>query len=191
MLSILCLSLVALLCLALIITMIVVNIRDARASKTSSPAPDEARGPFTRPTAPANPGPIDYARTDHTHMRSGTIRETNPEHGVRSPVQTETQNPPRLRSRDGDPFDAIHESEVVNRVFDSISRSLGVLGRSSLPAPGWVVQVTQTVNEDQEGPELVAQRREREASARVQANNPKPKEPVVQRRSRYKRLLVI
>ena len=184
MLKILGLSLSALFVLAGIITMIVINLRDHRASKKSIANPNEAKGPFTRPSAPANPGRVAIRTSrdpDHIHMRSGTIYE---------------------RTRSHDPFESIRQSySGVGASMNEVSRSIHEALGQSPAAPGVVVRVTGEVNQQPgASPERVAQERFIPESdldlvstydmLRARRENQKTP-PVVQRVSRYKRKPVI
>lgn len=197
MLKILGLSLFALVVLSVLVAMVVVNIRDHLAHKSPPQTPDETRGPFTRPTAPANPGVL--RTSDHTHMQSGTIRENrNPEHAGALRVRPDplTSSPPRMRSRDGDPFDVIHESmEGVGRSMNDVSRAIheAFMGQSPA-APGVLVRVTTTEEAIQHpgaSPERIAHERLiLNEMLKARQDNEKAT-PVVKRVSRYKRKPVI
>lgn len=189
MLKILGLSLLALVVLAILIAMAVVNIRDYLVPKSPPQAPEESRGPFTRPEAPANPGVVRTSRDpDHTHMRSGTIAERPP---GPSPVRTNL----RTRSQENDPFQAVRRSfDGVGASMNDMSRSIhdALMGRSPA-APGVVVRVTTTeeiTRHPSVSPGLVAQERRILAEMLKARENEKPP-PKVERVSRYKRKPVI
>ena len=180
MLKILGLSLLALLVLTVIIVMVVVKVRNALVpERPRPPSDDEARGPFTRPTQPADPSTIRYNQSDHVHMRSGTIYEVrNPETEGILPVRPNPLTPPRLRSRDGDSFDTLLQS------MNDVSRALhGALSGGGPMAPGVVVRVTQNV-------ETTPSQKEQEALATMRHPNPK-KKPETPRKNRYHRDPVI
>jgi hypothetical protein len=199
--KILGLSLLALVVLAVLIAMAVVNIRDYLVPKSPPQAPEEARGPFTRPGAPANPGVVRTSRDpDHTHMRSGTIAERPPS-GPRpepqpSPRRTsQISTNLRTRSQENDPFQAVRRSfDGVGASMNDMSRSIheALMGQSPA-APGVVVRVTTTeevTRHPSVSPGLVAQERRILAEMLKARENEKPP-PKVERVSRYKRKPVI
>jgi hypothetical protein len=198
MLLVLGLSFLAILVITtVIITLIVVNLRD---TKKPGPTPDEV-GPFTRPTHPANPGVVRTSRdSDHTHMRSGTIAE-GPTSGPRPEPQPPSRRTSqistnlRTRSQENDPF------QTVRRSFDGVGASMNDMSRSihealmgqSPAAPGVVVRVTTTeevTRHPSVSPGLVAQERRILAEMLKARENEKPP-PKVERVNRYKRKPVI
>lgn len=161
------LSLLALLCLTAIITMVVVNLRGSRVPKRPDP-PEEPRGHFTRPTAPANPSVL-----DHVHMRSGTIYEVrNPETEGVLPVRTELNRPST------DPT-----TQYFNRFRGTNGRSMAEISNS----------IHESLNASQARPGVVVRTiSEKEALDRMKAKQPtKPKDPITPRKNRYHRDPVI
>lgn len=165
-----------------VVNVLVVNVLNARTPERPDPPSDEARGPFTRPTAPANPSLL-----DHVHMRSGTIRETsttygttyaveNPEHEGILPVRTELDRP----DPSGDP--SIQYFSRIREILGADGRSLAEISNS----------IHESLNANHARPgSIVRTLKEKEFNA-MRSNSPTPKEdPVVLRKSRYHRDPVI
>jgi hypothetical protein len=86
MLNILSSPISALVILALLIILAGVTIHYLTFKRSNQP-PEKARGPFTRPTQPADPSTIQYNWSNHIHMQPGTVYESMNEHEGVLPVR--------------------------------------------------------------------------------------------------------
>lgn len=158
------LSLFALALLLVVVALLWGVVATLRGSK--KPKPEEARGPFTRPTQPADPSTLRYNPPDHYHMRSGTIAET--------PIRRTTPIQTNLLPGDLLPGD-------LTRSMNEMSRSLlhGLSGGGPL-APGVQVRVVHTIETTQVPSQQT-----------TPSKGAKEPEPEVQRKNRYHRDPVI
>lgn len=183
---------------ALLVTTLTIIMIRVVICTSKKPKPDETKGPFTRPTHPANPGVARTSREpNHTHMQSGTIYENrNPENEGSYVYNSFIRTNLRMRPQENDPFEAVRRSfNEATSMYDR-SRSIheALIGQSPA-APGVIVRVT-TTEETLQHPDTSPERIVHEQSVladmlKARQNSEKAPPPEVKRVSRYKRKPVI